>query len=142
MAVARKKLTLMEKVEILLEQAVCPLCGERLGKNGIEYDHAVPLALGGEDRPSNIRGVHKRCHSQKSRGKPATTAGSDIHAIAKSKRLSKKEQEFRARLLEKAPVPAFLPADYQPRPKSKIPSRPFPKRTPRERTGRHTSPSD
>jgi hypothetical protein len=130
-AVVRKKLTLMDKVQILLDQAVCPLCGEKLGKEGIEYDHATPLALGGEDRPSNIRAVHRQCHRTKSSGKPATTAGSDIHAIAKMKRLSKEQTEFRARLMEKSAVPAFLPADHKP--KRGIPSRPFPRKPKHDR---------
>jgi len=37
-------------------------------------------------------------HAVKTRGNGATTAGSDVHRIAKVKRLSKAEEEFRWRL--------------------------------------------
>lgn len=51
-------------------------------------------------------------------GKTATTAGSDIHAIAKERRLTKGQEEFRRRVLEREPG--------EPRKRSgKIPIRPF-----------------
>lgn len=60
-------------------------------------------------------------HRQKTFGKGGekrvTTLGSDIHAIAKTRRLSKEHEEFRRRLLEKPP--------RQERPKSRWPKRKF-----------------
>jgi hypothetical protein len=87
---------------VLVRQAICPRCGERLGRlDALEWDHVVPIALGGADAPENLQAVHRDCHAEKTRGRAATTAGSDIHAIAKVKRLTRKQEEFRARLLEK-----------------------------------------
>lgn len=118
-------------------QAICPLCQRPLGKDGIDWDHAIPLALGGEDRPSNIRAVHRECHRIKTTGpSKATAAGGDIHKAAKTKRLTQAQEVFRAALLAKRP--AFLAADHADqavaKPVRKIASRPFPKRPHERRT--------
>ena len=54
-----------------------------------------------------------------------STAGSDIHAIAKVKRLARAVSDFDLRLLAKTTGEA-LPTNHKR--KAKIPSRPFPKR--------------
>lgn len=94
----------------------------------IEWQHDPPLALrvwvperGDYDPPENdpryIRPMPRAEHRE-------VTAKRDIPAIAKTKRLSRKQAEFRRRMLEPEldqPPPAK-------RSKRKIPSRPFPRR--------------
>lgn len=80
----------------------------------VQWDHAHHHALGGDTRPQNITPMLVGDHKAKS--------NKDNGIIAKAKRLTKKEEEFRARLLSKAegePEPKR-------RPKAKIPSRGFP----------------
>lgn len=90
----------------------------------IDWDHDPPLALREFDPETGIYTPHEHDprhitprlradHKRKTFGSPATTAGSDIHAIAKVKRILKNRW--------KAPRP-------KPKFKTKIPSRPFPKR--------------
>jgi len=87
----REPITADLKVQSLLFRAtvICPLCGaDLMPGQEIEWDHQVPVALGGSHDFANIRPVHKRCHARKSFGSKATTAGSDIHKIAKAKRIA------------------------------------------------------
>ena len=91
----RRKLSMKDKLEILIRQSACPLCGERLGKlEDVDFDHEQALARGGDDTNDNLRAVHRSCHRVKTSGTKATSAGSDIHEIAKTKRLDKKNAEF------------------------------------------------
>lgn len=83
-----------------------------------EWDHVHPVALGGDNHHSNLSPLPKAGHRLK-------TAKVDIPRIAKVKRLTRKEQEFRARLLAKDAGEA--PPEPKRR-KAKIPSRPFQKR--------------
>lgn len=53
--------------------------------------------------------------------KRVTTAGSDLHLAAKTRRLTKREEEFRRRVLAKEPR-------QEPKRGGRIPSRPFQKR--------------
>jgi len=82
----------------------------------IEWEHTIPLALRAfdpetgkydpdEHDPRYLRPMLKGPHKIKTFGTPATTAGSDIGNIAKVKRLSRKEAEFRQRLLAAEPHP-------------------------------------
>ena len=44
----------------------CPICTKGMYPgDGIDFDHIVPLADGGEHRESNIRAIHRRCHKLK-----------------------------------------------------------------------------
>lgn len=67
--------------------AICKLpistCSETV------WEHMHPLALGGADDETNIRLVHKHCAKEKTSGAGATTHGTDIGEIAKTKRLEK-----------------------------------------------------
>lgn len=135
----RRKITTLDRLKIIVRQARCPRCGEKLGDlAGLQWDHVVPLALGGADEVENLQALHTDCHAEKTRGRGATTHGSDIHAIAKVRRLSKKEEAFRSRLLERDAPTAYLPADHEDRgarrPKKPWPSRPFPSRKKEPRT--------
>lgn len=63
-------------------------------------------------------------HRTKTSGTKATSAGSDIHAIAKGKRLTREQQEHRRRMLAKAGQ-----AEATEPKRSRWASRPFPKQT-------------
>jgi 5-methylcytosine-specific restriction endonuclease McrA len=119
----RRKLSQKDKLEILIRQSVCPLCGERLGKlEDVDFDHVHPLALGGSDNDNgNFQALHRSCHRVKTSGTKATSAGSDIHEIAKTKRLDKKNAEF-MRLI------SSRECGSKRAPKGKIKSRGFEKR--------------
>ena len=112
----RRATTVANMREMLLRQAqdfgasiICPLCTESIlpGDKTIR-EHMHALGLDGPDTPDNWRLVHKPCARRKTFGTKATTAGSDIHLIAKGKRLRGETG--------------------QDRPKRKIPSRGFDKR--------------
>ena len=125
----RHKLSLREENIILLRQAVCFCgCGEMIAGRPVQREHLVQLAMGGSDTVDNIAIWIEEHSKRKSFGSKATSAGSDAHARAKSRRLTKKQEEFRARLLAKQegpPKPA--PARRKkPWPKARpIPSRPM-----------------
>lgn len=85
----RRKLTTLDKLKVMVSQARCPLCGEKLGAlDDLHYDHALALGIGGPDTVENLQAVHKSCHAVKTNGRKATTYGSDKHAIAKLDRLT------------------------------------------------------
>jgi len=98
----------------------------------IEWDHTWALGLrertpeGGyipaANDPRYIRPKLEDVHLTKTSGNGATTAGSDVHRIAKVRRLLRAEEEFRWRLTsyDHRTTPA--------KPKRKIQSRGFEKR--------------
>jgi len=45
--------------QILAREPVCVMCGMRPSE---EVDHVVAVALGGSDRPANLRGLCGPCH--------------------------------------------------------------------------------
>ena len=66
-----------------------------LNYDDIQWDHIHPKALGGIDdrhNPENWQPLTTAEHKEKTFGKPATTYGSDIHAIAKADRLEARRQ--------------------------------------------------
>lgn len=101
---------------------------------GVEWDHQPALALRVVDPetgeltphpndPRYLRPLRKAEHSVKTRGAGATTAGSDIGNAAKVKRIERDPaggEEFRRRILE------IKRGERPERPRSRIPSRPFP----------------
>lgn len=78
----RRALTLTREVEVLRRYVVCAGCGTRMGsRSDYDYDHEIPLALGGRDEADNLRPYCRAvCH-------PTKTAR-DIRNIAKVKRLA------------------------------------------------------
>lgn len=71
-------------------------CRAKLSWDNTQWDHIVPLALGGENSAENFQAICIDCHSTKTRGNGATTAGSDIGRIAKTRRIAgKKASRFR-----------------------------------------------
>lgn len=112
----RKKHGVKTKLAAMARQATCPLCGQKLGAlDGLDWDHIVPLALGGADDETNLVAVHRPCHRLKTSGNGHTSHGSDIHAIAKTRRLTKDTEEFKRRLMAKG--------EGEQRPQSKWPTR-------------------
>jgi 5-methylcytosine-specific restriction enzyme A len=72
------------------QNGLCALCTRELGPSlKPEFDHEIPLGLGGKNRESNIRALCPECH------KPKTA--SDKAAIAKAKRISKKHLSIKPR---------------------------------------------
>lgn len=85
--VARKR----EKLAMQAGLCACG-CGRRVGNGeAVEWDHIVPVALGGGNNIENLQGLAPACHAKKTRG---TTMGerlkSDVFTIAKAKRIARK----------------------------------------------------
>lgn len=121
----RKAISANMKIDALMARfhILCEECGGRLNAGGIvEWDHAHPIALGGSHAFYNIRPLHPECHSAKSHGTGATTAGSDIGKISKERRIIRtKKMEVKKR----------KPGTRKPKsawPSRKMQNRSFPKR--------------
>lgn len=129
----RPKLTDKQKLTIMARYCRCPglpergiKCGQPLPRmQDCEFDHIHARALGGSDEIDNLQPLCPSCHKVKTNGlggeKRIASNGSDKHAIAKARRIAKREEEFRQRVLAKA-------EGREPERKSRWPSRPFPKR--------------
>lgn len=121
----RRKPTTLDKLKVMVAQARCPRCKGKLGTLAeTEFDHVHPLALGGADDITNLVAVHVDCHAVKTRGSGATTAGSDIGNIAKTKRLAEKTREFEQNR-RKILAPTKTESTRDQKPKYKWPKRPF-----------------
>ena len=58
----------------------CAECACKVGgPAGLEWDHIIPLELGGEDAIGNLQPLCKVCHKAKTRG--------DVRAIRKAERM-------------------------------------------------------
>ena len=91
----RKHLSPASKAALLERQGgVCAACGEP-GESW-EYDHVIPLALGGEDSVANLEAVHTACHRQKT--------SLDVKRISKAKRLAKTQAGERSRARKGPPL--------------------------------------
>ena len=92
----RRRFTETEVVQTLILQGAeipCHRCEKRIEPHQkVEREHLLPVAFGGDDHPSNCAYSHKECHAKQTFRKrgPHTTIDSDIHAIAKVKRLQRK----------------------------------------------------
>lgn len=91
-ATKRKAISRRIAVEIVLSQeGRCTICKQKLIPKNIAYDHVHPLALGGADDISNLAAIcADPCHRKKTSGNGATSHGSDIGNIAKTRRLESK----------------------------------------------------
>jgi len=95
---------------------------------GIEWDHDPALAIRALDEHGNlhppandphyIRPLTKPDHAEKTRGRGATTAGSDVGRAAKLKRLEAMNAAYRDLILRKA--------EGEPPPETKKRKRPWP----------------
>lgn len=71
----RRALTTLDKLKIMVRQAVCPDCGEKLGAlDNCEFDHLHQLAMGGADTLDNLRAKHVDCHARKTAKDAASRA--------------------------------------------------------------------
>lgn len=72
----------------LLHGGRCHLCGKAiLATDKWELEHIHAIGLGGLDIDDNLRPAHIKCHKVKTHGSPATSYGSDRHAMAKFRRI-------------------------------------------------------
>lgn len=134
----RKAIPLKVKLQVLINQARCAVCAERLGElENVEFDHRPPLVarefdpvagdyIPPQNDPNYMQAAHSDCHLYLTTGrkgdKKITSRGSDIGEAARVKRLEREHEDFRQRVLKKEPGPA--PAKEQSRwPKRKLQSR-------------------
>jgi 5-methylcytosine-specific restriction endonuclease McrA len=60
---------------------------EITARSGLEWDHHIPLAIGGDDDESNLQPLCKGCHRLKT--------GKDLGTIAKGKRVRQRHLGIR-----------------------------------------------
>lgn len=136
----RKAIPALLKLEVvLLQRAKCAKCGTRFGTLAeTQFDHVPAIQLRIWDPvakdtvpPSNsilhIEAKHVDCHAIKTFGTKATKRGADVTEIARLKRLTKGQEEFRRRILAKSD-PDTSADQPKAKPKKQWPSRPFPNR--------------
>ena len=99
---SRRHLNLRDKLEILVRQSTCPLCGEKLGAlDGLDWDHEQALARGGTDTNDNLRAVHRDCHKAKTFGTKYDRRNADNFEAKKTTRLAADQEDFRRRILSR-----------------------------------------
>lgn len=84
----RRRLSSTARLAIFTKhRGICHICEGPIDgvREPWDLDHVVPLALGGDDDPENLRPVHTRCH----RGAGSKTSA-DAAQIAKAKRVERK----------------------------------------------------
>ena len=72
----------------------CESCGDKLMPNKYEYDHANPVAFGGDASFENCRVLCRECHDKK-------TYKHDIPTVAKSNRIRSRWEMHRRRMANK-----------------------------------------
>jgi 5-methylcytosine-specific restriction protein A len=77
--------------DALLKQygGICQMCRFPIERRGLEWDHKIPLAMGGDDTLDNLHPLCRPCHRLKTKG--------DVGAIAKAKRRERKHAGIRKR---------------------------------------------
>lgn len=91
----RAEFTTLTKLKALARYVRCPglpekrhACGQPFGRlEDIQFDHAAAEVFTQDNSPENCRPLCADCHSLKTNGTRATSAGSDKHMAAKGKRL-------------------------------------------------------
>lgn len=132
----RKAIPLSVKLAVVVAQdALCTTCKEPLRSlANVEFDHvpALQLRLWCEEAkdtipaandPAGIEAKHADCHAAKTFGGKATKRGGDVTEIARLRRLTEQQEEFRRRLLAKGESQDERPAVSKP--KHRWPTRPF-----------------
>jgi hypothetical protein len=95
----RPHISTATKVSVAIRQGLgdsiwCAICKFQLFADDARIlEHLVPHELGGSSEAENLRWVHKECAAKKTNGNKATSAGGDIHKIAKAKRLATKHSQ-------------------------------------------------
>lgn len=102
----RKYLTPKQKKDILSRQNnLCATCSKPLSKGDMIDDHWLALGLGGSNALDNRRFICVSCNKLKTFGSKATTAGADLHLIAKGKRLRAGPRKRKGRAIPSRPFP-------------------------------------
>lgn len=112
----RKAIPLKVKLQVLIRQARCSSCGERLGSiSDVEFDHRPALVarqfnetagdfIPPQNDPEFLEAVHKDCHAQRTFGPGGesriTTRGSDQTETKRDASIRERHEEFRRRLLK------------------------------------------
>lgn len=93
----RRSISTRERVRIFETWGgVCHLCGGKIAAGEAwDADHALPLALGGEDGGDNLRPAHARCHKAKT--------ASDVSRIRKADR--QRAAHIGAKAQSRTPLP-------------------------------------
>lgn len=87
----RSSMTTKRKLEVMVKWGHCYLCLAKLDSlEKTQFDHVIPLELGGTDDIDNIKPAHAECHREKTR--------TDAKDIAKMRRRIRKEEEHLVRL--------------------------------------------
>lgn len=74
----RRRLTPSQRAAIIARQdGLCALSGEPLEGRKVEFDHELPLCLGGADTLDNLRAVTAEAHLRKTVGDVAMKAKAD-----------------------------------------------------------------
>jgi len=76
----RKTISSKQRLKLFQDHSgVCHICGGKINVGeSWEVEHIIPIAMGGDDEPSNWRPAHTKCHKGKTK--------EDVTAIAKAKR--------------------------------------------------------
>lgn len=51
------------------DKGICGICGKKVGKGDLCFDHIIPIFHGGAHIPSNVQVAHKFCNGSKGRGR-------------------------------------------------------------------------
>lgn len=113
---SRKTFSEGKVLAILISQGAIIPCGKcrkaMTDPKNIMREHLHQIAGGGEDEVSNCQYWHKKpCSHEKTYGTKATTAGSDVHARTKSRRILKAQRESLDRQAEHARISAMAGVD-------------------------------
>ena len=74
----RRYLTAKAKAEIYWAQYEnCDECGDDVTLADIEWDHILPLCLGGSNDPENFHGICHTCHTAKTKKEAGMRAKAD-----------------------------------------------------------------
>lgn len=66
----------------------CQMCFQPTAFNGVDFDHHIPLEIGGDDSEANLRPLCRPCHKLKTKG--------DVQEIARAKRREASHRGLRA----------------------------------------------
>lgn len=50
------------------EGSWCHICGKKVQKLEVTFDHIIPVSKGGDDNPTNLRIAHRGCNSRRNAG--------------------------------------------------------------------------
>lgn len=100
---ARKRFPPLVYAQIWLRQngrCACP-CGEKMQEGMVQYDHIIPLSMGGKDEPENLQALIKKHHADKTSKEAGIRAKCDRQRAKHfGPRLSARDREIR-RIIER-----------------------------------------